>query len=95
VWLLKCFLPEEADDPKFPRTSKRVHMLKHSEGGLKIMCVVMEEYAEERIKNADKETVRNLFRNGVSLKAVKASIVRLSEKEILEIYEAVHNERLS
>jgi len=91
--LMKCFLQEEVDDPKFPVTSKRVHMLKHSEGGLKIMCAVMEEYAKEYAKEfakeSDKQTARHLFQNGVSLNIVKASIVRLTEEEIMEIYNSM------
>ncbi len=92
--LMKCFMQEEVDDPKFPKTSKRVHMLKHSEGGLKIMCAVMEEYAEERIKDADRKTARHFFQNGASLSLVIASIRSLSEKELREIYEAVIKESL-
>ena len=91
--LMKCFMQEEVNDPKFPRTSERVHMLKHSEGGLKIMCTVIEEYAkeyaEERIKDADRETVRHLLQNGASLELIKLGFVRLSEEEILEIYNSV------
>ncbi len=91
--LMRCFLQEEMNDPKFPRTSERVHMLKHSEGGVKAMCAIMEEYAkeyaEQYAKESDKKTVRHLLQNGVSFELVKASISSLSEKELLEIYNAV------
>ncbi len=87
--LMKCFMQEEVDDPKFPKTSKRVHMLKHSEGGLKIMCTVMEEYAKECVKESDRQTARHFFQNGASLNLVMASIRSLSEKELREIYEGV------
>lgn len=91
--LMRCFLQEEVDDPKFPMTSKRVHMLKHSEGGLKIMCAIMEdyakEYAKERIKDSEKKIARRLFLNGASIETVRASIPGLSEKELLEIYKSV------
>lgn len=57
------------------------------------MCTVMEEYAKEYAKEfakeSDKQTARHLFQNGVSLNIVKASIIRLSEEEILEIYNSV------
>lgn len=96
--LMKCFLQKEVDDPKFPRMSKRVHLLKHSEGGLRIMCAVMEEYAkeyakeyaEEYAKESDKQTARYLFQNGASLELVKLSMRNLSGEEIQEIYESVH-----
>lgn len=88
--LMRCFLQEEMNDPKFPRTSERVHMLKHSEGGVNAMCAIMEEYAKEYAKESDKKMVKQLFKNGASFELVKVSITSLSEKELMEIYNAVH-----
>ena len=49
--LMKCFSETEIDNPKFPKLSRRAKFLKESEGGMMVMCDVMEEYmAEERKK---------------------------------------------
>lgn len=95
--LMKCFLQEEVDDHKFPEFSNRVHMLKHSEGGISRMCAIMEEYAkeyaEEYAKEVEKKSAENFFRNGVSFGLVKASITNLSEEELQKIYCEVHGRK--
>ncbi|MCH5267404.1 MAG: PD-(D/E)XK nuclease family transposase [Lachnospiraceae bacterium] len=54
--LMQCFTQTEVDNKKFPVFSNRMYYLKHSKGGSKIMCRVMEEYIQdimnEKIKNA-------------------------------------------
>ena len=75
---------------KFPKTLERDYMLKHSEGGVKAMCAIMEEYVKEYVKESDKKIARQFFQNGASLELVKASIMSLSEEELTEIYTAVH-----
>ena len=45
--LMKCFNKTEIDNPKFPKLSRRAKFLKESEGGMMIMCDVMEEYMEQ------------------------------------------------
>lgn len=87
--LMKGFLQEEMNDPKFPRISERIHMLKYSEGGATAMCEIMEEYAKEYAKESEKKIARQFFQNGVGLEIVKASMPDLSEKELLEIYQSV------
>lgn len=68
---LKCFNETEIDNPKFPKLSRRAKFLKESEGGMMVMCDVMEEYmAEERkkfsiligsmIKNNDSDKIEQL-----------------------------------
>lgn len=44
--LMKCFLQKEIHDEKFPETAKRMAELKTTEGGVGIMCKIMEEYLE-------------------------------------------------
>lgn len=87
---MRCLLQEEMNELKFPKPLERDYMLKHSEGGVKAMCAIMEEYAKEYAKESDKETARQFFENGASLELVKASIASLSEEELMEIYTAVH-----
>ncbi len=45
--LMKCFNETEIDNPKFPKLFRRAKFLKESEGGMMIMCDVMEEYMEQ------------------------------------------------
>ncbi len=69
--LMKCFSETEINNPKFPKLSRRAKFLKESEGGMMVMCDVMEEYmAEEREKVSQeiKEQITNLviymYQNG-------------------------------
>ena len=65
--LMKCFNKTEIDNPKFPKLSRRARFLKESEGGMMIMCDVMEEYmAEEREKTKEQITtlVTYMYQNG-------------------------------
>ena len=68
---MKCFSETEINNPKFPKLSRRAKFLKESEGGMMVMCDVMEEYmAEEREKVSQeiKEQITNLviymYQNG-------------------------------
>lgn len=90
--LMKCFLQEEVDDPRFPRISERVAILKHSKGGIQVMCEIMEEYAKEYAKESDKKTVRQLFENGASLELVRAGFASLTEEELAEIFHSVSSQ---
>lgn len=92
--LMKCFLQEEVNERKFPEFSNRVHMLKHSEGGISKMCAIMEEYAKEYAKESDRKSAEKLFRNGAGFELVKASIASLSEEELREIYQGVHGKQI-
>ena len=91
--LMRCFLQEEVDDHKFPEFSNRVHMLKHSEGGISKMCAIMEEYAKEYAKESDKKSAEKFFRNGAGFELVRGSLTSLSEEELREIYRGVHGSK--
>lgn len=45
--LMNCFLRKEVNNPKFPIFSKEVNDLKNTEGGVSVMCEVMEKYMAE------------------------------------------------
>lgn len=67
--LMKCFNETEIDNPKFPELSRRAKFLKESEGGMMVMCDVMEEYmAEERGKERTKFStlIGYMVKNGES-----------------------------
>lgn len=56
--LMNCFIQKDVQNPKFPVFSKRIQYLKKDEGGVSIMCEVMEKYA---IKYAENEKNRDIL----------------------------------
>lgn len=83
--LMACFLQENVENDKFPCLSRRVSYLKNSEEGVEIMCKIVDEYINE----VQKESIRNLFMNGVSFEAVLKSFAQISEDIVSQIYEEV------
>ena len=67
--LMKCFLQSEVSDTRFPQMSQRMSYLKQSEGGRKMACKIVEEYAkeyaEERLDEYSKEKICNGIREGI------------------------------
>ena len=53
--LMKCFLQSEVSDTRFPQMSQRMSYLKQSEGGRKMACKIVEEYAKEYAEEYAKE----------------------------------------
>ncbi|MDD5849999.1 MAG: hypothetical protein PUE64_11840 [Firmicutes bacterium] len=54
--LMKCFLQEQVNNPKFPKLSARINELKNTEKGVSAVCTVMEEYQKDAVNKAIKET---------------------------------------
>lgn len=84
--LMECFMKEQLDNRRFPLLSKRAWYYKNEESGLKIMCQIVEEYAEEKILEKTVKNIRSLFENGCSLDVVVASFHDLTEEQIKTIY---------
>jgi len=60
--LMSCFTREEVDHPEFPRLSEEVHKLKHTVGGVRSVCKVMQKYediarAEGRAEGAQQNMI--------------------------------------
>ena len=55
---MNCFIQKDVQNPKFPVFSKRKQYLKKDEGGVSIICEVMEKYA---IKYAENEKNRDIL----------------------------------
>ena len=72
---------------KFPKVSERKKQFKENEGGSDKMCDLVENYAKERVKQAEKENALKLFQNGADYKLVRASIASLSDDELQKIYQ--------
>ena len=51
------------------------------------MCDLVENYANEKAKEAEKNNALRLFQNGASYELVRASIASLSDEELQAIYE--------
>ena len=66
--LMSCFLAERVDNPKFPELSNEVKRLKETEGGLDVMCDVMEKYNQEAVDKFAVDAIRRMAKNGTSVK---------------------------
>ncbi|MCH5268204.1 MAG: PD-(D/E)XK nuclease family transposase [Lachnospiraceae bacterium] len=86
--LMKCFTQTEVENEKFPVFSNRMYYLKHSKGGSRQMCRVMEEYAKEYAKEREqifiKEKIKNALVKGISPE-ILVSIFDIPLEEILAI----------
>lgn len=45
--LMRCFMQKSVHNPRFPKLSSRVSYLKEDEGGVSVMCELMEKYMSE------------------------------------------------
>ena len=86
--LMACFLQEQVDNKKFPLLSKRVWYFKNDEGGIDVMCNVMENYLKEN----NLKSIKKLFETGVTLEAVLIAFENIPEELIRKVYEEVMNE---
>ena len=66
--LMQSFKQQMVDNPKFPKLSDRMRLLKETQGGASAVCTVMEKYekiaAEEAVKKERLSSVRNLLNKG-------------------------------
>lgn len=89
--LMSCFKQKVVNNPKFPKLSNRVKMLKTTEGGASVVCEVMERYQAEAVKEG---SIRTLVETGCDFNASKDAIIRklvnkfqLTEAEAIAKYE--------
>lgn len=68
--LMSCFTQKQVNNPKFPVFTQRMNELKNEEGGLNIMCEVMQKYeqiaAEDAAKKVRIEAIQNMIELGLS-----------------------------
>lgn len=92
--LMRCFMQTEVDNPKFPAFTERVNTLKHTEGGYRGMCRVMEEYAKEYAKeyandvleDYEEEKIKAAIEDGLETGQI-ARIFKVPIERIQEIRE--------
>lgn len=64
--LMSCFTKKQVNNPKFPIFTRRMNKLKNEEGGLDIMCEVMQRYEKIAAENATKKAIQNMIELGLS-----------------------------
>ena len=80
---MDCFLQKEIDNAKFPKLTKRVHYLKHEEGGVNEMCEVMEQYSKKAYQQGE-EAGKEIGQRQANIAAIKNMIIRFqATKEII------------
>ena len=84
--LMSCFLAERVDNPKFPELSSEVKRLKETEGGLDVMCDIMEKYNQEAVDKNERKRIKIMAEKGSDLKF----IAEVYDKTVDEI-EAILN----
>ena len=87
--LMACFLQEQVNNKKFPLLSARVGCFKNDEGGRKIMCILLDDYANEIAGKRDIANIRNMFISNGSLELAIATFRNVSEEIIRKVYEEV------
>lgn len=76
--LMQYFKNSTGKNNKFPKLSDRVSYFKESKEGADAMTQVVEEYANKKVLERDKETAKLFLQNGASVELVKKSIPTLS-----------------
>lgn len=81
--------PNLPENNKFPRTCAGIKNLKAGKGR-DSMCAIVEEYAEKKAKEREKETAIHLIKIGkLTVEEIAASIPSLSVEEIIKLQESV------
>lgn len=79
---MQYFKNSTGKNSKFPKLSDRVSYFKESKKGADAMTQIVEEYANKKVLERDKETARLFLQNGASVELVKKSIPTLSAEFI-------------
>ena len=64
--LMSCFTKKEVKNSKFPALSSEVKRLKETEGGVQVVCEVMQRYENLAIKRDHIEKIRKMISKGYS-----------------------------
>jgi len=80
--LMSCFTKEEVHHPSFPKLSEEVTRLKHTEGGLRSVCKVMQHYEDIAKAEAVKDAMVSLVKKGLLSVEDAAAEARLPVEEL-------------
>lgn len=61
--LMRCFLQRTVNNPKFPKLSRSVSILKNTEGGRRTVCEAMKEIVEREVKEEKLAIIRELLKD--------------------------------
>ncbi len=64
--LMACFTKKEVKNPKFPMLSSEVQRLKETEGGVQVVCEVMQRYEKIAVREAEVEKIKKMIQKGCS-----------------------------
>ena len=74
-----------SDDPLFPKLTARVRFFKQEQEGVFEMMSVFDEYAEEKVQEAEKTTANNLLKEGLSIDFIAKVLPSLSVDVIKQL----------
>ena len=89
--LMQCFTQKNLNNPKFRAVTRRFKELKETEGGLTVMCKLMDDIVKEEKKEENIKRIKKMINKGYS----KEDILELdytedeykeAEKELLTIF---------
>lgn len=60
------FTKKEVKNPKFPALSAEVKRLKETEGGVQVVCEVMQKYEDLAVRKDHVERIKKMIRKGRS-----------------------------
>ena len=68
--LMSCFTKKEVKNARFPMLSSEVRRLKESEGGMQVMCEVMQKYERLAVREDHIEKVKKMIDKGYTKEAI-------------------------
>ena len=68
--LMQSFKQQMVDNPKFPKLSDRMKLLKETQGGASAVCAVMERYEKLALRKDHIDRIQNLLKKGYSKKFI-------------------------
>ena len=68
--LMQCFTQKNLNNPKFRAVTRRFKELKETEGGLTVMCKLMDDIVNEEKEKVRIELLTNMINNGYSKKDI-------------------------
>lgn len=79
--LMSCFTQKQVNNPKFPVLTRRMNELKNEEGGLNIVCEVMQKYEKIAAKKERIEAIQNMIELGLSEEKILTKYTREEYEE--------------
>ena len=89
--LMSCMIKKDVNNPKFPKLTNEVRKLKTTEGGMTVMCEIMEKYIAEAVAEAEKNSIRKIILHMASKGLTAEQIADFSGYD-LELVKKVQSE---